>query len=286
MSDQDLRSTIYHLAGHLTDADLEPPELTAAAPQILPAGPDEGPLEDPDVEGATRHGSYDGEHEHPHSDGQGGVHFHMHTHTQSGRHDHAHAGEPASTTDAGAPASATEGAADMEFSEQQLAGIRAALGKKDDEDLTADEIVTAMARLNAPDLQTIDAAAPETPVMSDGTYLVDAEIIKDWRNRAAAGDVAVRQLTIRERDTVLAAAVSQGKFPQSRLPHYEQMWDKDPDGARKHVETLAAGLVPMRGPTGQNPGYDPEMAGDFAEQAAYRELYPEDAATPGIGTRR
>jgi hypothetical protein len=64
------------------------------------------------------------------------------------------------------------------------------------------------------------------------------------------------------------------------------MWDRDPDGTRKHVGALAAGLVPMTGPRGTAFGGDPDMPGDFAEQAAYRELYPEDAATPGIGNRR
>ena len=177
----------------------------------------------------------------------------------------------------------------MEFSDEQLAGIRQALGKKDGEDISAAEVAEGLTRMAAAagtPAGVITAAAPDadTPEISDGTYLVDGAIIKDWQNRAVAGDFAARQLVVRERDTVLAAAVAKGKFPQSRLEHYERMWDKDPDGARKHVESLAAGLVPMAA-TGSNPGYDPDMGGDFAEQAAYRQLYPEDVGTPSIGSR-
>jgi hypothetical protein len=274
--DADVQGVYNHLAKHLTDADLEAPELNAAAAALEA---------DPDVEGAQRHGAFSGEHEHPHADGNGGTHYHLHTHSGSGRHDHAHAGTPA-PTEAGAPAQ-TERAADMEFSTDQLAGIRKALGKKDDDPLTAEEIVTAMGGLAAPPLPSeVAAGAPETPALSDGTYLVDVEIIRDWQQRAVAGDHAVRQLTIRERDTVLASAVAAGKFPLSRLPHYEAMWDKDPDGTRNHVESLASGLVPMAGPTGSNPAYDPEMGGDFEGQSAYRQLYPEDDRTASIGNRR
>jgi hypothetical protein len=287
--DDDRQGVWSHLSKHLTDADLEPPEL-AAAPQILPAG---GtvllPLEDdPDAAGAQRHGAFTGEHEHPHADGSGGSHYHPHSHVGSGLHDHAHtgaeAGTPApTTTEAGAPA-ATEGRADMEFSDEQMAGIRKALGKKDDEEVTPGEVIEAMSKIAG--ATQIDAAAPETPVLSDGTYLVDSEIIKGWRDRAAAGDHAVAELAVRERDTVLGAAVAQGKFPQSRLEHYQTMWNRDPDGTRKHVGALAAGLVPMDGPRGSNFGGDPDMPGDFAEQKAYRDLYGDDDRTPGIGVRR
>lgn len=285
--DDDVQGVYNHLARHLTDADLTPPELASGgAPQILPAGgtTDDSALEDdPDVAGALRHGSFDGEHEHPHADGSGGVHHHMHSHAGTGLHDHAHDDD----AQAGAPAPPTTGRAEMEFSDEQMAGIRKALGKKDDEEITAAELAEAMTGVSAAaPAGVIRAGAVETPDISDGTYLVDGLIIKDWQERAKAGDFAVRELHIAERNTILAAAVAAGKFPQSRLPHYEQMWDKDPDGTRKHVDTLAAGLVPMVGPVGSNPNYDPDLPGDFEGQSAYRQLYPEDAGTPGVGNRR
>ena len=275
MSDRDLRVRAHALATQLKDACTDPPVLAAAGA---------GLEADPDVAGALRHGSFDGTHEHPHADGSGGVHHHAHSHEQSATHDHAH-----SVTQAGAtpgPATTTEGSADVEFSDEQMAGIRKALGKNDGDAITSAEVIAALTAVPAP-AGVLDASSGvETPELSEGTYLVDAEIIKQWQNAAAAGLAASRQLVIRERDTILAAAVAAGKFPQARLPHYEMMWDRDPDGTRKHVETLASGLVPMRGPVGQNPNYDPDMGGDFEGQSAYRELYPEDAGTPAAGYRR
>ena len=292
--DDDVQGVYAHLAKHLTDADLTPPELDAdggdteagAPPDTLPAGgANTIELEsDPDLEGALRHGSYDGEHEHPHADGAGGVHHHLHSHAQSGRHDHQHSttqapdADDAAAAQAGATGPAITGRSpSVDFTEEQMAGIRRALGKQDGEDISPAEVFEAMGKING--APVIDASAPETPVVGDGTYLVDAEIIKGWRDRAAAGDHAVRELAVRERDSVLAAAVVAGKFPQSRLEHYQRRWDTDPDGTRHEVETLAAGLVPMGGPAGKNPALDPDLPGDFEGQAAYRQLYPEDVTS-------
>jgi hypothetical protein len=266
--DGDVQGVWAHLAKHLTDADMEPPELTAAA----------GLEDDPDVQGAQRHGPFDGEHEHPHADGSGGVHFHSHSHAASATHDHEH------STDAAAAAPTQRGAADMQLSDDVAARVRAALGLADDAEVTEAHLADLAARAapaegspgsNVP--AVIDAAAPETPVTLDGTYLVDGAIIQDWRNRALAGDAATRELAVRERDSVLAAAVVAGKFPQARLEHYQQMWSRDPDGTRRHVDTLASGLVPMGGPLGTNPGWDPDMEGDFDSQAAYKKLFPDEA---------
>ena len=171
----------------------------------------------------------------------------------------------------------------VDFTEEQMAGIRKALGKKDGEEISPAEVTEAMAKLAT--TPRIDASAPETPVVSDGTYLVDSSIIEDWRNRALQGDAAVHELSIRERDSIMAAAVLDGKFPQSRLEHYQKRWDTDPEGTRREVETLASGLVPMVGPIGSNPGWDPDLPGDFDSQAAYNRLYPDEAA-PAAGNRR
>lgn len=290
--DDDVQGVYSHLAGHLSDADLTPPELTGGSGETE-AGPEPdataaGLEPDPDLEGALRHGTFDGEHEHPHADGAGGVHHHMHSHADSGRHDHQHTTTqaPDAAADA-APAGATGitgRSPSVDFTEEQMAGIRRALGKNDGEDISPAEVTEAMGRLAAAP-PSIDASAPETPVMSDGTYLVDGSIIQGLRERAAAGDSAVVELRRRERDTVLASAVAVGKFPQARLEHYQALWDRDPEGARKHVDSLAAGLVPMGGPMGRNPGYDPEMEGDFEGQAAYRQLYPDEAGANPAGRR-
>ena len=204
--DADVQGVYAHLAKHLSDADLTPPELTAGAPQPQPGG-----LEaDPDVEGALRHGSYSGEHEHPHADGSGGVHHHLHSHAESGRHDHEHTTTQADNAAAGATGGTGRGPS-VDFTEEQMAGIRKALGKKDGEEISPAEVTEAMAKLAT--TPRIDASAPETPVVSDGTYLVDSSIIEDWRNRALQGDAAVHELSIRERDSIMAAAVAGRQVP-------------------------------------------------------------------------
>jgi hypothetical protein len=284
--DADVQGVYNHLAKHLTDSGATPPELAAAAP-AAPAGM--LPLEpDPDVQGAMRHGPYTGEHEHPHAGpaADGELHMHPHRHNNDGRHDkHGH---DAPTEGSAAPAAPTQqgGADDMQLSEETIARVRAALGLADDVEVTDAHLADLAARAPAngggepapAPSGVIDAATPELPVMSDGTYLVDSAIISDWRNRAMAGDAAVRELAVRERDTILGAAIFAGKFPQARLEHYQQMWDRDPDGTRRHVDTLAAGLVPMGGPAGKNPGYDPDLPGDFDSQAAYKALYGDEPA--------
>ena len=72
----------------------------------------------------------------------------------------------------------------------------------------------------------------QVPQISDGTYLVDGDILRGYQERAVAGDRAVHALHLAERDTILASAVADGKFAQARKPHFETLWDKDPEGTR------------------------------------------------------
>jgi hypothetical protein len=319
VSDADKKKAYSHLAAHLTAAGQEPPELTAAAatvdcPECGGSGQVDGETcpecdgsgevpaaaaaaaADDDVrnwpvvdetgeetaEAAGNHGPHDGEHAHAHSafGTQGGdaTHDHMHPHHNDAVHNHVH--DPVSASPEAA-ASTERSSPDMEFTTEQLAAMRAKLGIKDGEELTPDAIASVFA--------STPAAAAGAPDLEpkEGVYLVDSAILHEWRERAAAGDAAVHTMHIAERDTILAAAIRDGKFPQARLEHYQRMWDVDPEGARKHVEHLAAGLVvPVGGPLGKS-GFDPEMGGDYDGQQAYRELYPEDlqggvSAAPGV----
>jgi hypothetical protein len=235
-----------------------------------------------DVDAAGAHGTYDGEHSHPHSayGAQGGDETHDHMHRHSGDAVHQHVHNPMSAAPPQSAAPPLKGAPEVEFTTEQLAQIREKLGKPADHEVTAADIAAAFAAPPAPIAAAAAAAAGgedagELPTISDGTYLVDGEILRDYQSRAAAGDHAAKQLRVNERDQVLAEALRVGKFSRARLPHYQAMWDGDPEGARKHVDALAAGLVPMAGAIGQ-PGTDPDLPGDFEEQQAYRKLYPED----------
>lgn len=256
----------------------DPP--VAAGPAGVPAGENlaDWPVEDqtgdpPDgsVEAGTGHGVFDGKHDHPHSafGKQGGdaTHAHEHGHSNDAVHNHVHA--PMSA----APA-VREGAIDkMDFTSEQLGAIRAKLGKKDGEEITAADIAAAFA---APTVAA--SGTPPLPRDGSGMYLVDASILEDYQKHAEAGKAAVRELHLAERDTILTDAVRAGKFPQSRLEHYKLRWASDPDGTRTEVSHLAAGLVPVTGPVG-SPGIDPDLPGDsYEDQMAYRKLYPEEIA--------
>jgi len=173
-----------------------------------------------------------------------------------------------------------------------MAVIRRRLGKSDGEPVSADEIAAAMDVPRAPVAASAGGPADDgtvtVPTIADGTYLVDGDILKRYQERALAGDRAVRAMHVGERDQILAAAVHDGKFPQARKEYFERLWDKDPDGTRSLVKSLASGLVPMD-PVGSNGEFatDPDMAADFDAQKAYRTLYPDDirggkSAAPGV----
>ena len=248
-------------------------------------GTHEGPGSVVEAAGDGGHGPHTGEHTHAHAaygtQGDDETHEHMHRHTNDAVHQHAH--DPVSSA---APAAATTqeggGHSDMEFTNQHMAAIRRRLGKSETDPVTPDEVVAAMEVPRAP---TIAAAAAgeagdgpvEVPQIADGTYLVDGEILREYQKRAMAGDRAVHTLHVAERDTILASAIVEGKFAQSRRDHFKALWDRDPDGTRKLVASLAPNLVPMVA-AGSNGEFsaDPDMPGDFEQQAAYRALYGDD----------
>jgi hypothetical protein len=255
-------------------------------------------LDSDEAAAAGGHGPHSGEHAHPHSafGQQGGDKTHTHMHRHSGDAVHRHAHDPVSAAPHAA-ASTTERGSEVEFNDTQLAAIRQRLGLKDGEEVTPEGIAAAFTAPQPPAAASAGGQAggggsgdgdgdAELPPIGDHAYLVDGEILRQYQTRAAAGDRAVRRMHLAERDQILTDAVRAGKFPQSRLDHYKAMWDKDPDGARKHVEALAAGLVPVgTGPTG-NPGFDAEF-GDFEGASAYATLYPEDvqggrSGAPGV----
>jgi peptidoglycan hydrolase-like protein with peptidoglycan-binding domain len=244
------------------------------------------------------HGNFDGSHSHPHraygTQGSDETHEHKHTHSGDGRHDHAHA-----ETQAAADAAATqeEGNPGMgyEFTTAQMAAIRARLGKQEGEEVAAGDIAAVFGAPQPP--WPVQAAAAgtsgdgpvEVPVIADGVHLVEANILRKYQEEALAGQRAVRAMHVAQRDGILAAAIKDGKFAQSRLEHFQTLWDRDPDGTRKLVASLAGGLVPMAA-VGSNGDWasDPDMPGDFDAQRAYRDLYPEDTqggVSPAPGVR-
>lgn len=232
------------------------------------------------------HGAFDGEHDHPHpafgSQGDDATHSHPHRHSGDRKHDHQHDTQAAATTAAASQEGGDSGMG-YEFTTQQMAAIRARLGKQDGEEITATDIAAVFGApappwpVQAAAAGTAGTGPVEVPVIADGVHLVEANILRKYQEEALAGRRAVRAMHVKERDGILAAAIKEGKFAQGRLDHFKQLWDRDPDGTRKLVASLAGGLVPMD-PMGSNGDWatDPDMAGDFDAQRAYKDLYPED----------
>ena len=289
--------------GLLGEAEVTAGELAAqlGITDIAAAASDDDGDESDTADGTGQstgsHGMFDGEHDHAHpafgQQGGDATHSHPHSHSGDGRHNHAHDTKAAAT-----PAAATteEGTSGMgyEFTTQQMAAIRARLGKQEGEEITPGDIAAVFGApqppwpVQAAAAGTSGTGAVEVPVIADGVHLVEANILRKYQEEALAGRRAVRAMHVAERDTILAAAIKEGKFAQSRLDHFQALWDRDPDGTRKLVASLAGGLVPMS-PMGSNGDWatDPDMPGDFDGQRAYADLYPEDtkggiSAAPGV----
>jgi hypothetical protein len=78
-----------------------------------------------------------------------------------------------------------------------------------------------------------------------GAILLDRENYKTLISMAAKGEHAFEQMQRNERDTVLGAAVKDGRFPVSRLAAYSTMWDKDPAATKAYIELMPKNSVPV-----------------------------------------
>jgi hypothetical protein len=75
-----------------------------------------------------------------------------------------------------------------------------------------------------------------------------------------------------ERDTIIAKAVEDGKFPPFRKEHWVKLWDGDPTGTRQIIAGLARNVMPVMAS-----GYSGDL--DEADvDAEFAHLFPQ--ATP------
>jgi hypothetical protein len=100
-----------------------------------------------------------------------------------------------------------------------------------------------------------EAAPVTTP--PTGTVTVDAAVWQDTRRQAQQGATAFQRLEGQDRDGAIAAAIQEGRIPPSRRTHWEQSWERDPEGTRTLLTAaedkggLAKGLIPVKA-TGQS----------------------------------
>jgi hypothetical protein len=99
---------------------------------------------------------------------------------------------------------------------------------------------------------TSPSTTPTEPVQAaDGTVRLDAETYRTLMTGAQHGTQAFARQTREDRDRVIVDAVADGKIPPSRAEHWEQAWERDPEGTRTLLTAsveqggLAAGLLPV-----------------------------------------
>lgn len=99
----------------------------------------------------------------------------------------------------------------------------------------------------------------------DGFVLMDEATLSDLQNGVAAARRIEQEQQETARREFLESAVRAGKFPRSRLSHYEQAWAADPDGTRELITKLSPGLVPVS----EQGSVAATFGGDDQEQNAY-----------------
>lgn len=215
----------------------------AAAPPA--ADPPADPKPAPKAGGP--HGSFTGTHSHAHSaggsQGDDDTHEHEHTHDGDATHSHEHASAAAST----------KGAGEVDFTDAQMKALREKLGKGDDDDITPDELLDALASASAP-----AAAAGRRAPLPDGVMLVETEAWKTLNGKVEASAKREQKREREERDQVIDQAVRDGKFSAARKEHWARLWNADPEGTRDVLATLRKNVVPVDdiGAAGSGSGLD------------------------------
>jgi hypothetical protein len=259
--DGDKQGVYDHLAAHLRAAGLEPPDLNASASAAASADPgDEEP-----AEAAAGHGPMTGEHSHAHpayaSQGGDQTHTHMHSHAGDANHSHDHAAAASGTT------ITWEGDSKVDFTDEQMDQLRASLGLGEGADLNPALVVEAAGKLK----ERADAkVAASTRQMPPGVIAVDQERWDTLQQQVTAAEDFRRRQEVKERDSVISAAVRDGKFSRARIDHWVRLWDADPDGTRQVLAGLQRNVVPV-----SNigiPGGDPDDVDD-----EYRALFGSPA---------
>jgi hypothetical protein len=111
------------------------------------------------------------------------------------------------------------------------------LAARPTEDKVAEQVAAAAETAKA---EAIAAAA------DDGeTVKLDKATFAELKASAQKGAEAHRKLDEAERDSFIAAAIGEGKFPPSRREHYTKRYDSDAEGTRAEIEALEKGVVPV-----------------------------------------
>lgn len=147
----------------------------------------------------------------------------------------------------------------------------------------ADDTATTDTVVSTDDAQTDPAKVPvaASRQIPEGAVVIDADELARLRAGAEAGTRLAAEQRTKERDTLLAKARDEGRFPPSRLAHYTRLYDSDPEGTKVLLTAdekdggLAKGTVPLEAkahtPDPEGEDADGLTAGDRALLAASRD---------------
>jgi hypothetical protein len=219
----------------------------------------------PDPEAAAEpHGTPNGTHSHDHPayGAQGGDETHSHSHTHAGDDNHAHAHATADNT--------KEGGTDVDFTDEQLASLRASLGLgEDDTELDGEALLAAVAQLkDKAESVKVGAARPLPP----GVMTIEKEAWEGLNKRVLAGEEFRKKQLAGERDQVILAAIRAGKLSPAGRARWERIWDKDPEGTREILAGLPKNSFPVED-IGSPGGDDSDLMDE-----EYRSLFPPGPA--------
>jgi hypothetical protein len=211
-----------HLSAHLTSAGQTAPDYSGPAVSATQA--------------AAMHDPYTGTHSHGHpaNGSQGGDATHEHEHTHSGDADHGH-------SHASAAGPTQKGVSKVDFTDEQNKALRAALGLKEDDELTPELIAAGTGKLAEQAAAKLAASGALPP----GVITVDKEAWEGLNKRVEDGEAYQRRQAVKERDTVIAAAIKAGKFSKARSEEWARNWDLNPEGTRAILAGLKPNVVPV-----------------------------------------
>lgn len=85
----------------------------------------------------------------------------------------------------------------------------------------------------------------QAATLPPGTVAIDETTLNELREQAQQGVAARAQQRREDRDRTLGDAIRAGKFPPARKAHWEAYWERDEEGAKAAIKSLAEGLVPV-----------------------------------------
>ena len=142
-------------------------------------------------------------------------------------------------------------------------GSTEAAGDTPTQPAPTEQPVPAPAPVPVPDTQGTPAAAPDTqpatqppatpeapataPAVNvpDGMVLVDAAAMAEVQQEVNLSRQERQRRATEDRDRTIKAGVAAGKFPRSRMAHFTNLWNVDPEGTRALIDQLADNVIPV-----------------------------------------